>query len=148
MRLSLKLTTLIYNKGVPIVRLLISAITPPFGAQSADPSGNAMPPSGTKTFCACFAARTNQVFEIVPFGGHWPTPCGADHTIWSCDPRSPSGARVPYSSLLRCAYKPDSLKGVAYCVRIQASLLRLWPLVIVSGEDLLTEVTSPNCERF
>lgn len=127
---------------------LASAINSPFGAQSADPSGNAMPPSGTKTFCACFAARTNQVFEIVPFGGHWPTPIGADHTIWSCDPRSPSGARVPYSSLLRCAYKPDSLKGVAYCVRIQASLLRLWPLVLASGEDLLTEVTSPNCEHY
>ena len=98
MRLSLKLTTLIYNKEVSVVRLLISAITSPFGALSADPSGNAMPPSGTKTFCACFAARTNQVFEIVPYRGHWPTPYGADHTIWSCDPRSPFGARVPYSA--------------------------------------------------
>lgn len=127
---------------------LASAINSPFGAQSADPFGQCQVPFGTKTFCACFAARTNQVFETVPFGGHWPTPIGADHTIWSCDPRSPFGVRVPYSRLLRCADKPDSLKGVAYCVRIQAGLLRLWPLVIVSGEYLLTEVTSPNCERF
>lgn len=112
----------------PVIGALISAMTSPFGALSADPSGNAMPPSGTKTFCACslaLAARTNQVFEVVPFGGHWPTPCGADYTIWSCDPRFPFGARVPYSAcfasltsqffvlkacLLRCAIQAKSFE--------------------------------------
>lgn len=145
MRLSLKLTTLIYNKEVSVVRLLISAITSPFGALSADPSGNAMPPSGTKTFCACFAARTNQVFEIVPYRGHWPTPIGADHTIWFCDPRFPYGVRVPYGACCAALYKPSFLKGLTHCVRIQARLARLMPIAIVLWVCLLTEVTSLNC---
>lgn len=138
MRLSLKLTTLIYNKEVSVVRLLISAITSPFGALSADPSGNAMPPSGTKTFCACFAARTNQVFEIVPYRGHWPTPYGADHTIWSCDPRSPFGARVPYSACFASLTIQIHCKACLLRCAIQAKFFERL--------DSLRSHTSPSCK--
>ncbi len=45
-----------------IVMLFISAISP-FGAQSADPSGNAMPPSGTDLALAMLRAQTRSLMS-------------------------------------------------------------------------------------